>query len=242
LAGEADTMTQDIGPGGYGKSERFDYHALLAKHAGATIAKYENGQIIYAQGDPADAVFYIVSGMVKVAVISEHGKEGIVALLGPDDFFGEGSLDDRPLRTSTLTATSTCEIVRLSRALVVRMLGDDPAFSRAFLAFLLGRTEKLKADLIDQLFNSSEKRLARILLTLANSGMGGHSNLIALPITQDVLANMVGTTRSRINQFMNKFRKLGYIDYNGQIQVHNSLLNIILIDSQNSDEQQRRSP
>jgi CRP/FNR family cyclic AMP-dependent transcriptional regulator len=210
------------------KRERFDYQAFTAKYAGATIAKYADRQTIYAQGDPADAIFYIISGIVKISVISEHGKEGIVAILRPGDFFGEGCLSFRRTRATTVTAASACEIVRLGQATAIRALQEDPAFPALFMAFLLERNEKLKNDFLDQLFNSSEKRLARILITLARIEIGDQSSFIFPQVTQETLANMVGTTRSRINQFMTKFRKLGYIEYNGQIRVHNSLVNIIL--------------
>lgn len=209
--------------------EGFDYQAFIAANPGAgTIAEYSSDQIIYAQGDPADALFYVIAGTVRISVVSEQGKEGIIALLGPGSFFGEGCLDGRPHRVSTVTAADACKIARLRPETVMQALTGDPGFARVFFKFLLGRTEKLKADLIDQLFNSSEKRLARILLTLANTGIDAKSNLIAFPVSQEVLANMVGTTRSRINQFMNKFRKLRYIEYDDRIKVHNSLLNVIL--------------
>jgi CRP-like cAMP-binding protein len=206
----------------------FDYQAFIAKYAGASVSKYNGGQTIYAQGDPADTIYYIISGSAKISVISEQGREGVVAILRSGDFFGEGCLSYRLVRASMVTATCVCEIVRMERASAIRALKEDPAFSARLMKFLLDRNEKLKSDLLDQLFNSSEKRLARILLTLAGTGHDEQSNLITIPITQETLANMVGTTRSRINQFMTKFRKLGYIEYNGQIEVYNSLLNIIL--------------
>jgi CRP/FNR family transcriptional regulator, cyclic AMP receptor protein len=208
----------------------FDYRAFIAKNPGAMIADYSENQIVYAQGDPADSLYYGVTGAVKVSVISEHGREGIVALLGPGSFFGESCLDGHALRTSTVTATTICRIARFRADMIARAIADDPAFTRIFLKFLLGRTAKLKSDLLDQLFNSSEKRLARILLTLSNAGIESQSNSIPFPVNQEVLANMVGTTRSRINQFMNKFRKLGYVEYNDRIKVHNSLVNVILGD------------
>ncbi len=183
---------------------------------------------------PRVRFFTSSDGAFKVTIISEHGKEAVIAILGPGDFFGEGCLDGGLLRNSTIAATTAGEIVRFDRATIVQALKDDPAFSNLFLRFILDRNQKLQADLVDQLFNSSEKRLARILMTLASVGLNDQSNIIDMPITQETLANMVGTTRSRISQFMTKFRKLGYIDYNGQIKVHNSLLNIIL-DSQLHD-------
>jgi CRP/FNR family cyclic AMP-dependent transcriptional regulator len=217
------------------KNEPFDYRAFIAKHGGGIISKYVDIQTIYAQGDTADALFYIVSGAVKVTIFSEYGKEAVIGILGPGDFFGEGCLDGQLLRNSTIATTAASEIIRLDRSAVMTALKDDPEFAQCFMHFVLDRNQKLQADLIDQLFNSSEKRLARILLTLANTGLGTQSNTITMAINQEMLATMVGTTRSRINQFMNKFRKLGYIDYNGHIEVNNSLLNLILNDHQKSD-------
>ena len=210
------------------EKERFDYKAFAVKHSGAAVLNCADHQTVYAQGDPANSIFYIISGKFKVTIISEHGKEAVIAMLKPGDFFGEGCLDGHLLQNSTIAATTAGEIVRFDRATIVQALKDDTAFSNLFLRFILDRNQKLQADLIDQLFNSSEKRLARILMTLASVGLHDQSNIIDMPITQETLANMVGTTRSRISQFMTKFRKLGYIDYNGQIKVHNSLLNIIL--------------
>ena len=218
-------------PGGGELQQNFDYRAFIAKYNGAVVSNYTSDQIIYAQGDPADALFYIVSGAATVTIVSEHGKEAVITILGPGDFFGEGCLDGNLLQNSTITCTTAAEIVRFTRATIVGALKADPKFASFFLGFILHRNQKLQADLVDQLFNSSEKRLARILLTLANTGLDPQSNLISLPITQETLANMVGTTRSRINQFMMKFRKLGYIDYNGHIRVRTSLLNIILNDN-----------
>ena len=217
------------------KNEPFDYRAFIAKHGGGMVSKYADKQTIYTQGDTADALFYIVSGAVKVTIFSEYGKEAVIGILGLGDFFGEGCLDGQLARNSTIAATAASEIVRLDRLVVVAALNSDPAFAQCFMHFMLDRNQKLQADLIDQLFNSSEKRLARILLTLANTGLGTQSNTITMAINQEMLATMVGTTRSRINQFMNKFRKLGYIDYNGHIEVNNSLLNLILHDQPQSD-------
>lgn len=214
------------------KHQHFDYPAFIARHAGgASMAKCANGDVIFRQGDRADAIFYIVSGSLKVTVLSEHGKEAVLAMLKPGDLFGEECLDGQRQRDLTVTATSSSEIARIDRDTVARALADDPAFAKLFLNQVLSQNERLREDLIDQLFNSSEKRLARLLLTLAKSGLGDQSNVISIPITQETLAHMVGTTRSRINQFMIKFRKLGYIEYNGQIRVHDSLLNVIVPDN-----------
>ena len=224
-------MTRNVRDG-TNEHEHFDYHAFMARHAGgASLAKCANGDLVFRQGDRADAIFYLVSGSLKVTVISEHGKEAVLAMLKPGGLFGEECLDEHRRRDSTVTATSSSEVARIERDTVARALADDPAFARLFLNQVLSQNERLREDLIDQLFNSSEKRLARILLTLAKSGMGDQSNVIGVPITQETLAHMVGTTRSRINRFMTKFRKLGYIEYNGQIRVHDSLLNVIVPDN-----------
>ena len=219
-------MTPDT-RSGTSKGGRFDYQAFLAKYQGATITKYTEGETIYAHGDPADSAFYIIGGAVKIAVISQQGREAVIALLKADDFFGEECLHPQRRRSATVTATTACEIARLDRSAIARALGDDPEFAKVFLNHVLNQNEKLREDLVDQLFNSSEKRLARVLLTLANSGPNDRSNEIAIPVTQETLANMVGTTRSRINQFMTKFRKLGYVDYDGTIRVYDSLMNVI---------------
>jgi CRP/FNR family transcriptional regulator, cyclic AMP receptor protein len=181
-------------------------------------------------GDPADSVFYIQKGKVKVTVISEQGKEAVVAILGPDEFCGEGCLAGQPRRMATATAITECEIMRLEKRAIVLALHDEPAFSEMFIAHLLVRTIRVEEDLVDQLFNSSEKRLARALLLLANFGKEGRPEPIIAKVSQETLAEMIGTTRSRVSHFMNKFRKLGFIDYNGTIKVHSSLLSVVLHD------------
>lgn len=208
----------------------FDHRAFMAKYGGGTVAQYDERRVIYAQGDPSNALFYIVSGSVKVTIVSEFGKEAVIAILGAGDFFGEGCLDGHLLRNSTITATTVSEIARLERAHVARAINEDQPFAVLLFRFILDRKAKLQADLVDHLFNSSEKRLARTLMTLVERGFGQQMNSIPISINQETLANMVGTTRSRINQFMNKFRKLGYIDYdsNGQIKVDNAALSVIL--------------
>jgi len=229
-------MTAAAGSGTTARAEPFDYRAFIGKYTGVGVTKYASREIVFAQGDPADAVYYIVCGTVKVTVISEHGKEAVLGILRNGDFFGEESLEGPARRNATVTAAGVSEIARFDRDIVARALRDDPAFAKMLLSHLLNQNDKLREDLIDQLFNSSEKRLARILLTLANAGHGEQSSLISIPVTQETLANMVGTTRSRISQFMTKFRRLGYIEYNGHIRVHNSLLNIILDDQAHADE------
>jgi CRP/FNR family cyclic AMP-dependent transcriptional regulator len=189
---------------------------------------YRENQIVYSQGDPADSVFYIHEGKVKVSVISKFGKEAIVAIRGPDEFCGEGALTGKPLRLATTTTMSTCEIVRLEKEAVVRLLHQAPEFADYFLDHLLTRTAKVEADLVDQLFNSSEMRLARALLLLANYGNDFGLEPIAIKVNQETLASLIGTTRSRVNVFMNKFRKLGLIKYNGKLEVQKALLNFVL--------------
>lgn len=207
----------------------FDPKVFLATiNGGRTQLKLKKNQAIFSQGDSCDAVFYIQKGKVKITVISTQGKEAIVAVLGPGEFFGEGSLAGQPLRLATAAALTDCDIVRVDRETMVRVLYDEPAFSEMFVSHLLARTVRVEADLVDQLFNSSEKRLARVLLLLANFGKEGAPQPILEKINQATLAEIVGTTRPRISFFMNKFRKLGLIDYNGHIEVHKSLLNAVL--------------
>ena len=209
----------------------FDPKSFLAVVGeGRSIGGYRKDQIIFSQGDPADAVFYIQSGKLKVSVVSEQGKEAVVAMLGTNDFFGEGCLAGQALRMATVAAMMDSVIVRLEKAVIVSLIRQEPAFSEMFIAHLLSRAVRIEADLVDQLFNSSEKRLARLLLLLANFGKEEKPEPILAKISQETLADMIGTTRSRVSSFMNKFRKLGFIDYNGSIEVHSSLLNVILHD------------
>jgi CRP-like cAMP-binding protein len=210
---------------------KFDPKAFLAKtNGGRTISKLQMNQIIFAQGDPADSVLYIRHGKVKVTVNSAQGKEAVVAILGPDEFCGEGCLAGQPRRIATATAMTDCEIMRLEKATMIRVLHDEPAFSEMFVAHLLARTIRVEEDLVDQLFNSSEKRLARALLLLANFGKEGKPEPIIAKVSQETLAEMIGTTRSRVSHFMNKFRQLGFIEYNGTLKVHSSLLSVVLHD------------
>src|SRR5580698_727061 len=195
---------------------------------GWSVSTHPKGQILYGQGDPANSVFYIHKGKVKLTVISKRGKEAVVAIRGPDEFCGEGALNGSPLRLATATTMSTCEIVRLEKETLVRFLHQNQDFADYFLAHLLTRTARVEADLVDQLFNSGEMRLARALLLLAN--YGSDLGLEPLPVTvnQDTLAALIGTTRGRVNMFMNKFRKLGLINYNGKLEVQKALLNFVL--------------
>ena len=207
----------------------FDTKSFLGKVGdGRSIVKYAKNQTIYSQGDLADTVFYIQKGKVKLVVISPQGKEAVVAILSTDDFFGEGCLAGQKHRIATVVAMTDSVIMRLNKAAIVSVIHREPAFSELFIAHLLGRTIRVEADLVDQLFNSSEKRLARLLLLLANFGKEGTPEPLIAKISQETLAEMIGTTRSRVSFFMNKFRKLGLIEYNGGITVHSSLLNLVL--------------
>jgi CRP/FNR family cyclic AMP-dependent transcriptional regulator len=209
----------------------FDPETFLTRVVkGKTQADYRKNQKVFSQGDPAESVFYVQQGRVKLTVISKDGKEAVIAILGPGDFFGEGCLAGQLHRMSTATALSECSIIRLEKAGVIRALHDDPAFSELFLHHLLTRNIRIEEDLVDQLFNSSEKRLARVLLLLANFGKDGKPEPVLPKMSQETLAEIVGTTRSRISFFMNKFRKLGFIEYNGKLEVHSSLLSVILHD------------
>ena len=209
----------------------FDPKVFLAKvNGGQRVSDYRKDQIVFRQGDPADAVFYIQSGKAKKTVVSEQGKEAVVALLGPDDFFGEGCLAGEALRLSSVTALTKCVIARISKADITRVIHEEPAFAELFISHLLARNSRVEEDLVDQLFNSSEKRLARTLLLLANFCKEGPPDPIIAKVSQETLAEIIGTTRSRVSFFMNKFRKLGLIDYNGSIEIHSSLLNVVLRD------------
>jgi CRP/FNR family transcriptional regulator, cyclic AMP receptor protein len=210
----------------------FDAKSFLAKVGeGRTISKYRKDQVVFSQGDLAEAVFYIQKGKVKVTVVSDRGKEAVVALLGAEEFCGEGCLAGQPRRMATATAMTDCTIMRLQKASIIRVLHDEPGFSEIFISHLLARTIRVEEDLVDQLFNSSEKRLARLLLLLANFGKEGKPEPIIAKISQETLAEMIGTTRSRVSFFMNKFRRLGFVDYNGSgLEVHSSLLNVVLHD------------
>jgi len=209
----------------------FDPKVFLSKvNGGRAVSEYRKDQTVFRQGDPADSVFFIQSGKVKKTVVSEQGKEAVVALLGTGDFFGEGCLAGEARRLSTVSAMTKCVIARISKADITRVIHEEPAFAELFIAHLLARNSRVEEDLVDQLFNSSEKRLARVLLLLANFGKEGTPEPVIAKISQETLADMIGTTRSRVSFFMNRFRKLGLIDYNGQIEVHRSLLNVVLRD------------
>ncbi len=209
----------------------FNPKEFLAKVGqGKTISEYEKDQVVFTQGQIADAVFYIQKGKVKLTVVSEQGKEAVVAVLTPEQFFGEGCLNGHLLNIATTTAVDECVITRIEKTTMIATLHKEPEFSELFMSYLLTRNSRIEEDLIDQLFNSSEKRLARLLLLLANFGKEGRPEPIVGKFSQETLAEMIGTTRSRVSFFMNKFRRLGYIEYNGRIEVHNSLLNVVLYD------------
>lgn len=209
--------------------EMFDPKTFLAKvGAGKTILELPKNQPVFRQGDVADSVFYIQSGKVKLTVVSEQGKEAVVAILEPGQFFGEGCMNGHPLRIATTTAMEDCVITSITKEAMMSTIRDEPKFSELFMSYLLTRNSRIEEDLIDQLFNSSERRLARLLLLLANFGKEGSPQPISVNISQETLAEMIGTTRSRVSYFMNKFRRLGLISYNGHIEVHNSLLSAVL--------------
>jgi CRP-like cAMP-binding protein len=205
-----------------------DFLANVGK--GKTILEFGKGDVIFSQGDEANTIFYIQKGRVKVVVISEQGKEAVVGILAPGQFFGEGCMNGHSLRIATTTAIESCLITAITKSAMLAALRDQPKFSELFMSYLLTRNSRIEEDLIDQLFNSSEKRLARLLLLLANFGKEGSPQLISPNISQETLAEMIGTTRSRVSFFMNKFRKLGLINYNGKIEVNSSLLNAVLYD------------
>ena len=208
-----------------------DPKALLATVGARRTAKeYHENQTIFSQGDRADTVYFIERGRVKLTVLSRQGKQAVIALLAPGNFFGEGCLAGQPLRMSTATATTDSSVVLLPKAAMLRALHEDAEFSETFTTYLLSRNIRIEEDLVDQLFNSSEKRLARILLLLANFGKEGRPERVVPNVSQETLAAMVGTTRSRVSFFMNKFRKLGFIEYNGGLEVHSSLLHVVLHD------------
>lgn len=209
----------------------FDPQAFLAMvGSGKTLLKAKKDHIIFSQGDASDAVFYIQTGKVKLSVLSHRGKEAVVAVLERNAFFGEACLTGQTLRIATAVSMGPSTVVRIEKSAMVRVLSDEPVFSDLFLSYILSRNIRIEADLVDHLFNSSEKRLARLLLLLAHFGKDGKAEVIIPKMSQETLAEMIGTTRSRVSFFMNKFRKLGFVDDNGGLRVHSSLLNIVLHD------------
>ena len=211
------------------KQPAFDVKAFL-ESAGAApgVASYPKGKIVFSQGQPSDAVMYVQKGSIKMSVLSQRGKEAVVAMLGPGDFFGEGALTGQSIRIGTATATTSSTVLVIETAAMLQLLRDEPTFSERFIAYMLARNIRIEADLVDHLFNSGEKRLARALLLLARYGDQGGPERRIPNISQETLAEMVGTTRSRVNFFMNKFRDLGFIEYKGDIKVNASLLSVVL--------------
>jgi CRP/FNR family cyclic AMP-dependent transcriptional regulator len=215
----------------------FDPRAFLGRVGlGKTVDRYAKNQKIFSQGDVADTVLFIQKGKVKITVLSEHGKEAVVGIVAEGQFFGEACLLGVELRTATSQAMEECQITSITRSAMLAALASEPKFSAFFIAYLLSRNNRIEDDLIDQLFNSSERRLARLLLLLANFGQEGNAAPIAITLSQETLAEMIGTTRSRVSFFMNKFRKKGFIDYNGKIEVHRSLLDAVLHEKPHIDE------
>jgi CRP-like cAMP-binding protein len=217
------------------EKQDFDPKGFLDKaHKGRTLKEHQKDEPVFVQGEPADAIFYIQKGKIKLTVVSHQGKEAVVAILSAGDFFGEGCLAGQSLRMATAATMSECSIMRLEKSAVLRLLQAQPTFSELFLHHLLSRNIRIEEDLVDQLFNSSEKRLARVLLLLANFGKESKPEPVIPEISQETLAEIVGTTRSRVSFFMNRFRKLGFIQYGGKnaagLEVHSSLLNVILHD------------
>jgi CRP/FNR family transcriptional regulator, cyclic AMP receptor protein len=209
----------------------FDPKVFLGKVGkGRTLAAYKRDQVVFSQGDAADSLYFVQKGKIKISVVSARGKEAVIAILGTGAFFGEGCLAGQQVRMATARAITECSVMRLEKSAVVRVLLEEPSFSEMFVHYLLARNIRIEEDLVDQLFNSSEKRLARTLLLLANFGKEGKPEAVIAPISQETLAEIIGTTRSRVSYFMNKFRKLGFIEYNGGLQVHTSLLNVVLHD------------
>jgi len=213
------------------KKTSFDPKLFLATvDGGRSVANYRKNEIVFSQGDPADAVFYVREGKIKLAVKSKQGKQAVVAILGGGEFFGEGCLNGQSLRLATARAMAESEVMRITKTEMVRVLHAEPAFAEMFIAHLLIRNSRIEEDLVDQLFNSSEKRLARTLLSLANFGKDDAPQPVTAKISQETLADIIGTTRPRVSFFMNRFRKLGFIDYNGDLKINSSLLSVVLRD------------
>src|SRR6202046_4687233 len=211
------------------KDGRFNPAVFLETVAkGRVISTHRKGENLFAQGEDANSIFYIREGKVKVTVVSKQGKEAVVAIMGADEFVGEGCLIGQPKRLATASAMSECVTMRVNKTEIQRLLRNEPTFSEMFVSHVLARTARVEEDLVDQLFNSTEKRLARLLLLLANFGKEGRPEPLMAKITQETLAEMIGTTRSRVSHFMNKFREAGFIDYNGHLEVHSSLLSVVL--------------
>jgi CRP/FNR family transcriptional regulator, cyclic AMP receptor protein len=216
---------------------QFDPAVFLKTAAkGRVVSTLQKGHVIFRQGDDADSVLYIQTGNVKIAVVSEEGKEAVVAILGEDQFLGEGCLIGQPKRLASAVALTECTIMQVEKAEIQRVIKDETTFSQMFVSHILARSARVEEDLVDQLFNSTEKRLARVLLLMANFGKEGRPEPVLAKISQETIAEMIGTTRSRVSHFMNKFRKLGFIDYNGHLRVNSSLLSVVLAEQSRSVE------
>ena len=216
---------------------RFDPAVFLQTAAkGRAVSTHPKKKIIFSQGDGADSVHYIQSGKVKVTVVSPEGKEAVVAMLGKDEFFGEGCLIGQPKRLATAVAMTECSVMQVENTAILRVLKDETAFSQMFVSHILARNARIEEALVDQLFNSTEKRLARVLLMMANFGKEGRPEPVVAKISQETLAEMIGTTRSRVSHFMNNFRRVGFISYNGHLEVHSSLLSVVLAELPRSVE------
>jgi CRP-like cAMP-binding protein len=214
-----------------GTAPVFDAHAFLMRiQSGKTTRKYRNKQLVFCQGDAGDAVFFVQSGKVKLTVASTRGRQAVIAVLEPGSFFGEGCLAGQPLRMATASAMQASSLIRVGRSTMIQLLQREPKFAEAFISYLLSRNVRIEEDLVDRLFNSSEKRLARILLLLAHFGKESRPETVIPKLSQETLASMVGTTRSRVSYFMNRFKKLGLIHYNGGLQVTSALLTVVLRD------------
>jgi CRP-like cAMP-binding protein len=211
------------------ESPDFDTKVFLDSGTGRVVS-YPKGRVVFVQGQPSDTVMYIQKGRIKISVLSRRGKEAVVAMLGPGDFFGEGALTGQPVRIGTATATISSTVLLIDKGSMLQLLRDEPSFSERFISYMLTRNLRIEADLVDHLFNSSEKRLARALLLLARFGEQNGAERRIPKISQETLAEMVGTTRSRVNFFMNKFRTLGFIDYNGHLTINTALLSVVLHD------------
>jgi CRP-like cAMP-binding protein len=215
------------------RSPDFDMASLLAKRDGGRgIVRYRKNQVIFSQGDAANAVFYLHKGKLKVTAVSEQGREAVTSILSSDEFFGEACMAGQSRRLVTVSALTDAVVTRIAKSQMIHLIREQPSFSQMFMTHILNRTIRVEADLLDQLFNSSERRLARLLLLLANYGGDGKPEPIIAKISQETLAEMIGTTRSRVSFFMNRFRRLGFISYNGHIEVHKSLLNLVLHEQQ----------
>ncbi len=228
-------MKRPSKPAGAGAIPRFDAAQFLeAEVTHMPVGAHNKGDVIFSQGDDADHVYYVKKGKIKISVVSSQGKEAVIAILGHNDLLGEGCLNGQPKRLGSAICITECQIIKIAKLDIQKMIRSKPEFSQFFITYLLARNERTEEDLLDQLFNSTERRLARILLLLANFGKEGRPEPVIAKISQEMLAEMIGTTRSRVSHFMNKFRRLGFIQYNGHLEVHSSLLTVVLAEPSRS--------